>query len=172
MEQFDRQLATGIVIDFDTNQSVDNRTFLDVLKDGLVDFATQLGLNCGLYVAHPDNTEMPRKQGDLVAAVVRFKAGSNAAKTMKQAVEIVGNQKADKYIFLVTDCYNPKNKYHYEKGLLLNHSRRLGCKFVFLGVGTKYDKSGLDEFASEECKVVHLADTKEISKLMKEITNP
>jgi hypothetical protein len=47
---------------------------------------------------------------------VRFKAGSNVAKTMKQAVEIVGNQKADKYIFLVTDCYNPKNKVPLREG--------------------------------------------------------
>ncbi len=161
MSNLDRQLAFGIVFDLKNNKEVNKRRFIDVLKDGLVEFAMKLGLNCGVFVGHPDNIDMPRRQGESVAGIVRYRAFQQGIeKTAKQVLDVVGNQDRsfEKHIVLITDNYNSKEKYHYEKVLILNRGRRLGCKFTFIGLGDKYDRSSFGEFAGDDCRIFHFDD--------------
>jgi len=160
MANFDRQFVVGIVIDFETSQAVGDRTFLDVLKESLIGFATKLGLNCGIFVAHPDNQQLSRRQGESVASIARFRSPKrNVEKSLKQAWEVISGQErnVEKYVVLVTDCYSQKKKYNYEKAMILNRSRRSGCKFLYIGVGNQYDKS-IVEFSGEDCKVSQVED--------------
>lgn len=174
MSNLDRQFIVGIVIDLTTKQTVGDRTFLDVLKENLVNFAASLGLNCCVFVGHPNNQEMPRRQGESVAAIARFQSSNqNVEKDFKQVLDVIGNYgTVEKHIVLVTDCYTPKEKFHYEKALILNRSRRHGCRFLLIGVGDHYDKKSLAEFSAEDCQVLHLADPTTICQSLAFFTEP
>jgi hypothetical protein len=130
MEDFDQTLAIGIVFDLSPKSYHEKHLLLDLVKENLITYATQLGLNCGILVSHPDYQVMPRRQGESVAAIANYIEPEkfDVEKAMKHALNIVGNQTDNlKYLVVLTNRYNDKNKYRYEKAVILNRTKRFEC---------------------------------------------
>jgi hypothetical protein len=169
MIHFDRQIVVGIVLDISIQHRNGSR-HIDIVKSGLVDFSTKLGLNCGIYVAHPNKHEMPRQQGESVAGIFSYSEplGFRPADAFLQATEMIAAQEADeKYVVLITDRFRPSNQYL--KPLSLNESRKYGCKFLFLGIGDTYDRSDLNKFKEhKDCSVYHFDDPAQVAQKITE----
>ncbi len=159
MIHFDRQIAFGFTLDLSPQHHADSRRYIDIVKGELIDFATKLGMNCRLYVGHPDNNHMPKQQGESVAALESYAEPTNyrAGDCLMQVLDMLASQDADeKYVILVTDRYTTKSRKQFEIPVRLNETSRHGCEFIFVGIGDKYDDESLGEFRGHGCEVFHL----------------
>lgn len=166
--QFNRQIIVGVVFDISMQHHADSRRYIDIIKESLVRFAVKLGLNCGVYVAHPDNHTMPRLQGESVHSIVSYKEeiGFKVYPALAQCLDMISANEADeKYVVLLTDRYKTKSKYQYEKVSKLNESRQKGCKFLFVGIGNRYDHESFAELGG-----IHVSDPNIVGEKMIELT--
>jgi hypothetical protein len=167
MIHFDRQVVVGIALDLSIQHHTDGRRYIDIVKEGLVEFTTKLGLNCGVYVAHPDRHEMPRQQGDSVSGVFSYKEPFpfKATDALRQATEMIAAQDAEeKYVIYITDRYRSAQKNQYDKTLMLNEARKYGCKFLFFGIGNKCE----DLKAFEGVSVHQVNDPAQVGQIINE----
>lgn len=164
MSEFDEELAIGIVLDLRRRQW-EGRNLLDLVKDQLIAFASDLGLASGLYVAHRDNQRMPRKQGESVADISNWQEiiGSEIGESLRQATHMIGAQPDNgKWVVLISDRYSEKMKYRYRKPFLLNQSKNYGCRFLYLMLEC-------DELSEkpDECEEIRISCPSEIRDVLK-----
>jgi hypothetical protein len=166
-----RQFIVGIVLDISLQHHTDTKRYIDIVKSGLIDFAVKLGLNCGIYVAHPNNHHMPRQQGESVALIDSYTDPEiNAHELVLQCLDMVSSQESDeKYIFFITDRFQTRSSYHYKKAVKLNKTRGYGCKIVLIGVGNRYDRRALEKLRSDSCVVAHLDEPQKVGGVITEM---
>lgn len=171
MMNFDRQIVVGLVFDLSLQHHTDTRRYLDIVKEGMISFATKLGLNCGIYVAHPDNHFMPRQQGESVASIASYSEqnGFRAWDAMLQCLDMISAQEADeKHIVVFTDRFKKEKLYQYGKAIRMNDGRKYGCKFKVIGMGDKYDRKALKELQGANCEVLHVDEPSRASQIVTE----
>lgn len=170
MIHFDRQIVVGIALDLSTQHHTDGRRYIDIVKDGLVDFATKLGLNCGLYVAHPDRHEMPRQQGESVAGVFSYMEPHpfKATDALRQATEMIAAQEGEeKFVIYITDRYRSLRKNQYDKTLMMSKGNNYGCNFLFFGIGDKCED--LKAFEGDCVKTYQVDDPAQVAEIINQV---
>lgn len=137
MEDFEQTIVLGVVFDISNKSYRDKKHLLSSLKEKLIQFATSLGLNCGIWV---NQDIFPRRQGESVAGIADYKEAEkfDIENATRQALYAVGNQEDhSKYVVILTDRYSEKQKYRYEKVAILNQTKKFNCQIIFLDFSGK-----------------------------------
>jgi len=171
MSDFDQPVAIGIVFDLSIQHGSTGQRYIDRVKQSFVSLATQLGLCGGVFVAHPNNDDIPRTQGESVSQIANYDEPDkfSVETALRQATNIVGNQEGERLIFVVTDRFQAKQLYQFSKGPLINRTKDYGCKFYFLGIGGKYDKQAYRQLSGPDATVMHFDETDRLAAQLTKI---
>jgi hypothetical protein len=120
-------LVLGFVINVDFMR-------LPVVKAQLVECVRRLESDDRGYVFHPNNLEIMRNSGPVVASIANYEIPDDfdLEFAIKQTAAVLETQDTDteKYVFVILDDYRESWEYGIKKAV-----SRGDCKFVFLGLG-------------------------------------
>lgn len=107
---------------------------LEIVKSQIFECIQQIESDDRGYVYHPDNLEILRHSGPVIASVANYKHPQdfNLETAILQTVNLVETQDVDakKYIFIILDEYEPIQEYGLKKGL----NMPTNAKFVVFSV--------------------------------------
>lgn len=151
MKDFDKSILIGVVFDLSVLHK-DGSTNLDIVKNILLKNILDKNVLSKIYVSQLD-FGIPRDQGESTYYLITYKKSDKFSidLSFKNAIEIVGEyaEDCDKYVFLITDCFQSSINYQYKKGFLFNNIRGYKTKICVFGIGDFYDKITIKSIAEE-----------------------
>lgn len=150
---FDRSVLVGVVFDLSLSHASDGQRNIDVIKDALIKKIIDSNLLTKIYVSHDEWVKVPRDQGESTFFVISYQEPKSFSLDIafKRAINVVGECKedCDKYVFLITDRFQPNLNFQYKKGFLNNNIRGFDTKICIFSLGATPDfalSSLVDEY--------------------------
>jgi hypothetical protein len=129
LENFEKPPLISIVLDIPKHYD------LSSLKSKIIEYLAKSNISTRLYFSKLNDAEIPLDQGQSVYKVVNYSLDDTRGfYNFIYAVELMGNNReyCDKYVFLITDCYENKNKLFYNRGVYLNKINGYGININVL----------------------------------------
>lgn len=146
------------------------RRIIDVLKKKMIEIIRNF-LEDGedyFYLYNPDIVEPHLLHGDQVCAIGNYNTDGwkmNLNIALRQTLYVLMSQDLThrKYLILVTDRINQHKCI--EKAFDIDYKEMIDCNFIFIGVGSNYDKNCFKKFASlSNVTYFHIDEPEELDK--------
>lgn len=132
---FEKDCFIGVV--FDIHDFTYNKdSGLKFLKNSMIKLLS--GLDKGHKVFVAGNQNLPKTHGESISQLSQFSLDdkTNVNKMLRDALEGIGTQNnCNKYIFVFTNKFNPKQSYLYKNIIELNEKRDYQCIFHIFEFG-------------------------------------
>lgn len=128
-------LLLGFIID------VSNRTRLDLVRIALVELIEKkLFPDDKAYYYQKDKIEVPNRATEIVASILTSRSRDLEPDALEQTVYVLGREVTDNYcrcIFTLSDRYQLRNRFNYNKSIRLDCRDGFNSKFVFCDFSDK-----------------------------------
>jgi len=108
------------------------------------------------YIYHPDHDEIPRWVGKSVFQLANYQDyyDFDINHGIRKSLCLMQNESEDlkKYLFIISDRFEPKHQYRFEKSLLFNEKERINAKICFF---SELDYEAIREEIQKIGKVVY-----------------
>jgi hypothetical protein len=150
----------GLVL-YLSSREHEGRRVVDEVRKSLVRFVCSTESDDGFYLYHPQVLEPVYSQGEKTAALGNFETDGfkfDLSFAMKQTMYVAaqGSDYINKLLILVTDSFLATDLPSIKKVVVLNEKEALWCKVLVVGVGNKYDKEKLSEYAAQTPSLAYL----------------
>jgi hypothetical protein len=150
----------GLVLHLSSREH-EGRRVVDEVRKSLVRFVCKTESEDGFYLYHPQLLDAVYSQGEKTAALGNFETDGfkfDLGFALKQTLYVAarGDDYTDKVLILVTDSFLPSDLLSVKKVVVLNEKESLECKVLVVGVGNKYDKDKLTEYAAQTPSLAYL----------------
>jgi hypothetical protein len=149
----------GLVLHLSSREH-EGRRVVDEVRKSLVRFVCKTESEDGFYLYHPQLLDSVYSQGEKTAALGNFETDGfnfDLGFALKQTLYVAarGDSYVDKALILITDSFLSNDLISLKKVILLNDKEDLECKILVIGVGNKYDKTKLAEYAAQTSSLVY-----------------
>jgi hypothetical protein len=153
--------TVGLVLQLSSREH-EGRRIVDEVCNDLVRFVCSTEDQDGFYLYHPQCLDIAYSRGVKTAALGNYETDGfkfDLGFAMKQTLYVTANSfdpDVHKIVLLVTDSFLSTDLPSVKKVVVLNEKEDLGCKVLVIGVGDKYDKAKLTEFAAKTPSMAYL----------------
>jgi hypothetical protein len=123
-------IVIGLVLNIEKDISKVKKQLIDVIKD--------LEADDRGYVYHPDNLEILKHSGPVVASIANYihPKDFDIEIALKQTLILAGMEDDDskKHVFVIVDDYEEDWTYRLNKAIKMNEREECGCKIYFIGL--------------------------------------
>lgn len=158
----------GLVFDLSLRH-MNNHRIVDAAKRSIVQYTRTFDDDDGLYVYHPELTEVLYNRGDQISAIANYETDGyrfDLSYALKHTLYVLGSQDYDitKTLCLITDRLSGADSINHLKKL--NDKDDLRCEILVIGISNKYCKNALAGDCGENAVCVHVDEPSQIQNAL------
>lgn len=140
----------------------EGKRIVDDVRKSLVRFMRTTESEDGFYLYHPQLLDSVYNSGEKTAVLGNYETDGfkfDLGFALKQSLYVAARGDEEKVLILVTDSFLASDLMSLKKVMVLNRKEALDCKVLVVGVGEKYDKAQLTEYAAQTPELAYLHTT-------------